>query len=106
MKKIRYVDLNNNVFSITPTSIHYDPMKPKFSSSGEYDGGEEKELLLAETFFNEIVELTQAVIDDTSIHEEQRRMLTAMLFVDGQKWIIGRSVKLNDLNSYLKEIIN
>ena len=104
MQSIKYIDLNNNVYSVTSTLICYQPMKMEMSSSGLYEGGEEKELPLAEMVFNKIIELVQAIIEDTTIHRTQRRMLTAMLYVDGERWIIARSSIQSDLQTFLKEI--
>ena len=104
MKSIRYVDFNNNTYSITSRSIHYQPMKKEFSSSGFYDGGKEKELPLVETVFNQIMELTQAIIDNKSSHRDKRQMLTAMIYTDSKRLIIARSTTQSELQKYLKEI--
>lgn len=37
---INYGDRNGNQYIIEQNSIEYNPVKPKFSSSGIYDGGD------------------------------------------------------------------
>ena len=56
-----YTDQNNNTYTITETSVEYDPITPAESSSGMYSGGEpwkkkidNEVFYVIETWFNDI----------------------------------------------------
>ena len=108
MEIIKYVDFSNNVYTIRETSFHYDPMQPKYSSSGTYSGGEEVKKEIPSALFNQVKSLAATIVSNKSLHQEKRRMLTALLYItkegENTKYIIGRSSDQKALEGVLKKI--
>lgn len=109
MENIRYVDTNNNSYSVREGTLRYSPITPENSSSGTYSGGEPKSKTLTDEEMAGIQQKVQEIEDTPSLHLQQRQMLTAMLFVGEQdnrrKYILGRSEKRTALEQLLKEIL-
>ncbi|MEZ4990661.1 MAG: hypothetical protein R2824_09625 [Saprospiraceae bacterium] len=109
METIKYVDFNNNVYTIAGGKLHYAPMKVENSSSGIYSGGDEQLITLSEEQLAMIGEKAQAIADTLSLHLEQRQMLTAVLFVgegeDRKKFIVARSELQGGLEKLLKDLM-
>jgi len=51
---INYVDGNGNQYIIEQDGIEYNPVKPKFSSSGVYDGGNHVKKKITQHQYSEI----------------------------------------------------
>ena len=109
LEAFRFIDMNNNTYYGKPDQLSYDPIQPHESSSGTYSGGEPQEVVLEQSHWTIVKILIQAIIDNESIHMEQRQMLTSRLQVtiDGQKqsWIIRRSEEQAAFNAYLKQVL-
>lgn len=107
MELLTYYDFSNNRYRVTKEKIHYLPMTPEQSSSGTYSGGEEKECGISMEIFAEIVEQVKAITENTSLHQEKRRMLTAMMVVDwgeeSGRYIIRRSAEQKSLVALFKK---
>ena len=89
-----YVDGSANSYEVTPTSVQYIPIKPENSSSGTYDGGEERTVAIDNTTFMRLDSLFTAAIKATSNHIKNRIKGSGMIlyFDNGtEKSIVLRS---------------
>lgn len=75
----RYHDGANNVWSIGPQKIVYQPVTPAMSSSGIYSGGEPFEKATSAAQFAEIEALLKAGVTNKSIHEASRLKGSGMI---------------------------
>lgn len=109
LQSFSYADINNNTFRGDPQRLSYRPIQAKESSSGVYSGGEAKDLDLQADQWETVQDLIKAIIDNESIHLEQRRMLTTRLFVsragESQSWIIRRSEEQAALDTFLRQVL-
>ena len=108
---IKYNDGNGNQYIITRESIEYNPVKPKFSSSGIYDGGENVIKQITLHLYNELKSLVKNAIMNKSGHVERRiKMSGAIIFKEGndEKTCIlsPHSEELNEIEIFLKNIID
>lgn len=110
VERIRYVDFNNNVYTIGKSSIHYSPMTPENSSSGTYSGGEASDTTITEGQFKDLSKIASSIIANKKLHLKTRRMLTAMLYVtaegETEKCTISKSTAHSELVKMLKDLIN
>ena len=79
-----YVDQNNNRYYISQFTIDYRPIKASESSSGVYDGGEEKTVTVSEVNYTEIVALAEQILENKYHENLKREMLTAVLYSKDQ----------------------
>lgn len=77
--EFNYFDACNNHYKITPKLLIYDPMKPQFSSSGMYDGGDAKTCVLTAAQFEEIQEVILLALNTVSAHITDRMKGTGLL---------------------------
>jgi hypothetical protein len=98
----QYLDGSNNHYKITPDALVFEPMKPEFSSSGEYDGGEAKTVALTESEFNEVRQVMMAGFEAVSEHIVNRSKGTALLKMQEDN---ERASCLLDMNSAFKNNI-
>ncbi len=109
MTKIRFVDQNNNVYTIEKKWVDYQPIKPEQSSSGTYSGGHEAKVIITEKIFEELSELANEIAANKKGHTTKRQMLTAMIYltIDEQtyKYILSNSAERRRFEKRLKEII-
>ena len=75
----RYHDGSNNVWSIGPQKIVYQPVTPVMSSSGTYSGGEPFEKAISAAQFSEIEALLKTGVANKSIHEDSRLKGSGMI---------------------------
>ncbi len=75
----RYHDGANNVWSIGPQKIIYQPVTPAMSSSGIYSGGEPFEKAISVAQFTEIEALLKAGAANKTIHEDSRLKGSGMI---------------------------
>lgn len=103
---IQLNDFNNNTYRITSNKITYKAIQPHESSSGTYSGGEDFERNISTEQFQTICTKVQLIMDNKAIQTNQRRMLTARLFVktetDSQRFTIVNSAALRELLTVLK----
>ena len=109
MKKIRYIDQNNNSYTIEHGFVYYAPIRPEESSSGTYSGGEKAKKTIKQKTYESVVEKVNAIVENKSLHLTQRRMMTAMLYVykedNRDKYIIAKSKERTELEALLKTIL-
>lgn len=74
-----YHDGANNVWSIGPQKIIYQPVTPAMSSSGIYSGGEPFEKTISAAQFTEIEALLKAGAANKTIHEDSRLKGSGMI---------------------------
>ncbi|MBV1924813.1 MAG: hypothetical protein KUG68_12385 [Flavobacteriaceae bacterium] len=105
-----YVDQNNNRYSINHLTIDYRPIKASESSSGTYDGGEEKKVSITEEEYSEITSIAEDFLSNKELENQKREMLTAILYSIDQhenkrKVILRSSEKRTLLEKILKEAL-
>jgi hypothetical protein len=105
-----YTDQNNNTYTIAPSEIRFDPITPNESSSGVYSGGEKAVIPISINSYKKIVQLTEALQEDTIHHIGQREMRTAILLTekDGQdvsRFILLPSERRTALEKLLKDLV-
>lgn len=107
----RYHDGANNVWSIGPQKIVYQPVTPAMSSTGTYSGGEPFEKAISETQFTEIEALLKAGVANKSIHEASRLKGSGMIVelltdaLAGDTYLLPmRSAEKAAIESWLKRL--
>lgn len=107
MKAI-YHDGSGNGYYIQSEELDYKPMKPTFSSSGIYDGGEARKIQLSEEQIKQLEGVFLEAFDDTSAHIDNRLMGSGQLSYQGKtiRLSIRSEAKRNIekmLNSFMDE---
>ncbi len=107
MPSLRYHDQNNNLYHLEGRAFRYRPIQPKESSSGLYSGGEPAEHQISAELSQEIFALAEQILKTSSIHTQQRRMLTSVLSLKSdQNWrpaTLVRSPLRTDLEALLDQ---
>jgi hypothetical protein len=83
-KTYRYLDGNGNEYIIKgepTTSLEYNPVKPHYSSSGVYDGGEHKNMQITNQQYNEIITILDKVIVKREIQVKDRVKMSGMIII-------------------------
>lgn len=102
-----YIDGNNNDYIITPENLTYKPISKTESSSGEYDGGEPKDVKLTHEQFTKIESIIAKILADKSSHENNREMGFGTIVVGKKSIYINRSSPLKtELETELKLCLN
>ncbi|MCP4437666.1 MAG: hypothetical protein GY810_01870 [Aureispira sp.] len=107
----RYGDGSANLYVVTPTTIEYDPMKPKYSSSGIYDGGEPVKKTITPEEFAEITIQIEKAFANKSEHIQNREKGTGSVSVFGAtqnngSFILARGSKAKrELEAALKKVV-
>ena len=105
-----YLDGAGNRYSISANQIKYDPVKPEFSSSGTYDGGNPYTININAAVFSEIKTLCEKLISNDALHLSKREMGTGKIIKRNHKdqtsasYIISRR-NVAELDSYLKSLV-
>jgi len=109
MEKIKFVDQNNNVYSIQKEMIDYRPMKPLESSSGVYSGGAPAKVKITPAIYDELTGKIIGIINNPRLQTEKRQMGTAMIYAtrDGktEKYTLPKSHERTVLEQKLKDLI-
>ncbi len=107
---IDYGDGNGNQYIIEQDCIEYNPVKPKFSSSGIYDGGDyvrKKKLLNSNTTNASIFK--DAIANEASHIKNRVKMSGAITIQEGRvvkSCILSpNSEELNEIEKILKDTI-
>lgn len=79
-----YVDQNNNRYYISQLSIDYHPIKPSESSSGVYDGGEEKKVSVSEENYIALVSIAEQFLSNKNHENINREKSTSILYSKDQ----------------------
>ncbi|MHA1884309.1 MAG: hypothetical protein ACXAAI_05385 [Promethearchaeota archaeon] len=80
----RYIDGNNNEYVIKgdpQMSVEYNPVKPQYSSSGIYDGGEHKKIKITNQQYNELITVLNETAAKKKIHMRDRVKLSGMIII-------------------------
>ena len=99
MKHFQYFDGNNNRFVVSETDLVYEPIKPIFSSSGMYSGGEAKRVVLNAAEYQEIERIITKAINNVAEHIPQRLMGAALLKMQEDNKLVSCML---DMHSELK----
>jgi len=107
---INYGDGNGNQYIIEQDNIEYNPVKPKFSSSGIYDGGDHMKKKITQHQYNKIMLIFKKAIANEASHIKNRvKMSGAITIQEGntvKSCILSpNSEELNEIEKGLKDII-
>ena len=69
---INFGDRNGNQYIIEQDSIEYNPVKPKFSSSGIYDGGEHVKKTINQNQFEKLLLIFTRALENKASNVENR----------------------------------
>lgn len=88
-----YADGNNNVYTISETSIKYTPIKKQESSSGVYSGRDPKEKEISNEVYKKLEKLFESAF---SAKKEQRtdRVMQSSLLIHYVSKIMSRKIIL------------
>jgi hypothetical protein len=78
-----YADGSANLYLLTETSLEYLPVKPEESSTGMYSGGDPKTVVVTPAEFNELKDLFDKALENTSIHIPDRMKTSGMISAIG-----------------------
>jgi len=107
---INYVDGNGNQYIIEQDGIEYNPVKPKFSSSGIYDGGDHVKKKITQHQYNKIALIIKKAIANEASHIKDRVKMSGAITIQEvntvKSCIISpNSEELNEIEKILKDII-
>ena len=107
---INYGDGNGNQYIIEQDSIEYNPVKPKLSSSGIYDGGDHVKKKITQHQYDKIASIFKEAITNKASHIKNRvKMSGAITIQDGnavKSCILNpNSEELKEIEKILKDII-
>ncbi len=107
---INYGDGNGNQYIIEQESIEYNPVKPKFSSSGIYDGGDQVKKKITQHQYNKIALIIKEAIANKASHIKNRvKSSGAITIQEGnvvKSCILSpNSEELNEIEKILNDII-
>ena len=107
---IKYSDGNGNQYIIEQDSIEYNPVKPKFSSSGIYNGGDHVKKKITQQQYNKIASIFKEAIANEASHIKNRVKLSGVITMQEGKvvksCILGpNSDELNEIEIILKDTI-
>lgn len=81
MKEYIYGDGSANIYRVTPTTIAYEPVKPKFSSSGFYDGGTPVLKNITNLEYIAVVQQVEQALANKAEHIEQRTKMSGSVTI-------------------------
>ena len=107
---IDYGDGNGNQYIIEQDSIEYNPVKPKFSSSGIYDGGDHVKKKITQHQYNKILSIFKKAMANKASHIKNRVKMSGVITIqegNAVKLCIlsPNSEELNEIEKILKDII-
>lgn len=107
---INYGDGNGNQYIIEQESIVYNPVKPKFSSSGIYDGGDHVKKKITQHQYNKISSIFKEAIANEAIHIKNREKMSGVITIREENAVKSciispNSEELNEIEKILKDII-
>ncbi len=107
---INYGDGNGNQYIIEQDTIEYNPIKPKFSSSGIYDGGDYVKKKISQQQYNKIVSIFIEAIANEASHIKNRVKLSGVITMQEGKAVKScilspNSEELREIEKILKDII-
>ena len=107
---IDYGDGNGNQYLIEQDSIEYNPVKPKFSSSGIYDGGDHVKKKITQHQYDKIASIFKEALANEASHINNRVKMSGIITIregNAEKSCIlmPNSEELNEIEKILKDII-
>ncbi|MHA1235889.1 MAG: hypothetical protein ACTSQL_12505 [Promethearchaeota archaeon] len=107
---IEYGDGNGNQYIIEQDSIEYNPIKPKFSSSGIYDGGDYVKKAITQQQYDKIESLFKEAIANEACHIKNRVKMSGAITMHEGKVVKScilspNSEELNEIEKILKDTI-
>ncbi|HEY9843568.1 MAG TPA: hypothetical protein V6D23_24065 [Candidatus Obscuribacterales bacterium] len=81
---ILYADGSANSYLLTPKpepQIEYSPVKPEFSSTGTYDGGEPVTRKISREQHQRILEAVRAALENKAVHIKDRIKMSGLVRV-------------------------
>jgi len=107
---INYGDGNGNQYIVERSSIEYKPVKPKFSSSGIYNGGDYVKKKITHQQYNKIASIFKEAIVNKASHIKNRVKLSGAITMQEGKAVKScilspNSEELREIEKILKDII-
>jgi len=107
---LNYGDGNGNQYIVEQTSIEYNPIKPKFSSSGIYDGGDHIKKNITQQQYDKIATIFKEAIANKASHVKNRVKMSGAITMQEGKLVIScilspNSEELNEIEKILKDTI-
>ena len=107
---INYVDGNGNQYIIEQEIIEYNPVKPKFSSSGIYDGGDHVKKKITQHQYNKIKSIFKKAITNEASHIKNRVKMSGTITIQEGNTVKScilspNSEELNKIEKILNDII-
>jgi len=107
---IDYGDGNGNQYIIEQESIEFNPIKPKFSSSGIYDGGDHVKKKITQQQYNIIASIFNKAMANEASHIKNRVKMSGLITMQQGKVVKScilnpNSEELNEIEKILKDII-
>ncbi len=101
-----YTDGSGNGFSISRGKLDYSPVKPQFSSSGIYDGGDPSSIELSTEDEEKLTSLALRAFESISGHSERREMGCGTLRLEGESIFLKRNARSKEeLEQALKSFL-
>ena len=106
-----YSDGNMNSYSLKDNEIKYDPVSREESSSGIYNGGEAKAVIITSHELNKLTALFEEAISDSSCQQSKRSMGSGLLIrynkTTAEKKVIlkYKSQQIEKIDASLKELL-
>jgi hypothetical protein len=106
----RYADGSGNTYIINKNTIEYVPVKPPFSSSGIYNGGEHIKKSITAGEYDSIAGLLNSALANTEVHIDNRPMGSGYIEIEKDKSITKviirpASEEQDAIEAMLKKII-
>ncbi len=110
-KNYRYLDGSGNEYKFNNRFIEYIPVKPHFSSSGVYDGGDYIKKEVIEFQYDKLSSVFNIAIENKKIHVANRVKRSGIIIVQDKdnekKYILNpNSNELKDIEKLLLDIIS
>ena len=107
---IDYGDGNGNQYIIERDCIEYNPIKPKFSSSGIYDGGDHIKKNITQQQYKKIASIFKEAIANEASHIKNRVKMSGVITMQEGKVVKSciispNSEELNEIEKILKDTI-
>ena len=106
---INYCDGNGNQYIIEQDCIEYNPVKPKFSSSGIYNGGDHVKKKITQQQNDKIRSIFKEAIANKASHIKNRVKMSGVIRMQEENAVIScilspNSEELNEIERILKDI--
>ena len=105
---IDYGDGNGNQYIVDPDNIEFNPVKPKFSSSGIYNGGDYVKKKITQQQYDKIALIFKKAIANEASHIKNRVKMSGLITIQEGKVVKScilspNSKELNEIEKILKD---